>query len=397
MGSKAEELERLGSLLERGLLTQEEFEQQKAALLADTHSAATPGAGDQQPGPPPPGMVSIRGPVLSRPIGLAAVLMLAGFAMPWFAIDGLFETVSIGPLQLLLEGKTAGFVGLGSCLLVAAAALSNQKRRLFGYMGLCLVPATALYYVGRLVIDLHDSGLADLAGEFLTAEATGDAALWVLKQARPGFWLFVAGELYGFSAVSRVSRRRGTSRRAVQASATGSTPQQDPDATPEHRTEPTGGSAEGAVKGGGSRVRLIVLLSVLAAGLVALVSSLVSLGVFGGSSPPAPAPPPPSEIEGPPPGMIGDSGMFGGEPVARPEAAGPAFDCTEEGLSGKSEAELRVLRNTVFAKHGRSFRSADLQAHFSSQPWYRPDPAYSDERLTAEDRSCVERIGRLER
>lgn len=59
-------------------------------------------------------------------------------------------------------------------------------------------------------------------------------------------------------------------------------------------------------------------------------------------------------------------------------------------------AALRVRRNTVFAKHGRMFKSQDLKEHFNKQPWYKPDPAYTDARLTPEDKIEIELIQQLE-
>lgn len=60
-------------------------------------------------------------------------------------------------------------------------------------------------------------------------------------------------------------------------------------------------------------------------------------------------------------------------------------------------AELRLKRNEVFARRGRVFKSDDLRAHFGKQPWYKPDPAYSDARLTAEDKVELELIQARER
>ncbi|WP_019500139.1 protein kinase domain-containing protein [Pseudanabaena sp. PCC 6802] len=41
-------------------------------------------------------------------------------------------------------------------------------------------------------------------------------------------------------------------------------------------------------------------------------------------------------------------------------------------LDGLSEIELDVIRNEVFARHGRRFKDAELQAYFNNQVWYRP-------------------------
>lgn len=49
--------------------------------------------------------------------------------------------------------------------------------------------------------------------------------------------------------------------------------------------------------------------------------------------------------------------------------------------------QLRIVRNEIYARHGRAFKSADLQAHFGAQPWYSADPAYSDARLTENDKA----------
>lgn len=50
-------------------------------------------------------------------------------------------------------------------------------------------------------------------------------------------------------------------------------------------------------------------------------------------------------------------------------------------------AELRLVRNEVYARHGRSFQSADLQAHFQGTGWYRARADYSDALLTSNDRA----------
>ena len=39
-------------------------------------------------------------------------------------------------------------------------------------------------------------------------------------------------------------------------------------------------------------------------------------------------------------------------------------------LRGLSAWELRVARNEIYARHGRMFESAELQAHFNSKSWY---------------------------
>ena len=62
----------------------------------------------------------------------------------------------------------------------------------------------------------------------------------------------------------------------------------------------------------------------------------------------------------------------------------------------KTPAELRLLRNEVFARHGRTFKSADLQGYFSKQPWYKPDPKFSEAVLDKAERALVQRLLALE-
>lgn len=65
-------------------------------------------------------------------------------------------------------------------------------------------------------------------------------------------------------------------------------------------------------------------------------------------------------------------------------------------LRGLSQEELRLLRNTVYARHGRLFQSAVLQRYFQSRLWYVGRPSYSDNDLTANDRANVKLIQSLE-
>ncbi|MBW4575908.1 MAG: YARHG domain-containing protein [Aphanothece sp. CMT-3BRIN-NPC111] len=45
---------------------------------------------------------------------------------------------------------------------------------------------------------------------------------------------------------------------------------------------------------------------------------------------------------------------------------------TDADLRGKNAFELDIMRNSIFARHGRRFQSKDLQEYFDRQPWYRP-------------------------
>jgi hypothetical protein len=37
--------------------------------------------------------------------------------------------------------------------------------------------------------------------------------------------------------------------------------------------------------------------------------------------------------------------------------------------------QLEILRNEIYARHGRIFKRQDLQQYFGSQTWYYPDPS----------------------
>ena len=62
-----------------------------------------------------------------------------------------------------------------------------------------------------------------------------------------------------------------------------------------------------------------------------------------------------------------------------------------------SKSNLRFIRNVVFARKGRSFTSEDLTRFFKRQPWYKPDPGYKDEKLTAKDKAFLKAIQQQER
>ena len=53
------------------------------------------------------------------------------------------------------------------------------------------------------------------------------------------------------------------------------------------------------------------------------------------------------------------------------------------------KSTLRVMRNSILAKHGYKFSSPDLVDYFGSQPWYKPRPSNDD---VNESLSLVERL-----
>jgi hypothetical protein len=71
-------------------------------------------------------------------------------------------------------------------------------------------------------------------------------------------------------------------------------------------------------------------------------------------------------------------------------------------LQGLSKTALWVMRNEVYARHGRPFSDPTVRRYFNSQPWYRVDPRYlvpSDDvaRLTALEKANTALIAQQEK
>jgi len=66
-----------------------------------------------------------------------------------------------------------------------------------------------------------------------------------------------------------------------------------------------------------------------------------------------------------------------GYPGRYPEAS--MRNLTYNELLGYSKSELRIMRNEIYARHGRIFQSSDLINYFSSQSWYTP--LYTDKEV----------------
>jgi hypothetical protein len=67
-----------------------------------------------------------------------------------------------------------------------------------------------------------------------------------------------------------------------------------------------------------------------------------------------------------------------------------------EQLSDLSRRDLRILRNTIYARHGRPFKSRLLQAYFDDMSWYKADPAFTEKRLTKVDVTNIRLIKSVE-
>jgi hypothetical protein len=57
---------------------------------------------------------------------------------------------------------------------------------------------------------------------------------------------------------------------------------------------------------------------------------------------------------------------------------------------------MRLKRNEVYARYGRAFKSADLQAHFQASSWYMVVETYTDSQLTETDKANIALIRSFE-
>lgn len=88
-------------------------------------------------------------------------------------------------------------------------------------------------------------------------------------------------------------------------------------------------------------------------------------GTASGKTEPQTGLPPKGEEEFPV-GKMGDDYIL-------PDAAKHVYTAAE--LSGLSREELRIARNEIYARHGRMFKSDDLNQYFSGKSWYHGDTA----------------------
>ncbi|SRR5581483_4718182 len=65
---------------------------------------------------------------------------------------------------------------------------------------------------------------------------------------------------------------------------------------------------------------------------------------------------------------------------------------SESMLRGLSLHELRLLRNEIYARHGRIFKTLWIQQYFGFQPWYDPKEDFKDEEISGPDKTNIETI-----
>ncbi|MGH2398061.1 MAG: YARHG domain-containing protein, partial [bacterium] len=59
---------------------------------------------------------------------------------------------------------------------------------------------------------------------------------------------------------------------------------------------------------------------------------------------------------------------------------------TEADLRDKPARTLTLMRNEIYAVHGRIFQRKDLQEYFQRQTWYRPNPTFQEGWLSGIER-----------
>lgn len=69
----------------------------------------------------------------------------------------------------------------------------------------------------------------------------------------------------------------------------------------------------------------------------------------------------------------------------------------DEDLKDLDKAQLRLFRNAIYARHGRTFKSEDLQSLWECYNWYEKNPNYSDDLLTEVDKYNIELIQKYEK
>jgi len=66
-------------------------------------------------------------------------------------------------------------------------------------------------------------------------------------------------------------------------------------------------------------------------------------------------------------------------------------------IAGFSQLDLKLLRNTVYARHGRPFQAVELRQYFEGRPWYSRNNNYSDADLTSDDKANITLIHKAEK
>jgi hypothetical protein len=66
-------------------------------------------------------------------------------------------------------------------------------------------------------------------------------------------------------------------------------------------------------------------------------------------------------------------------------------------VRGLRPEDARLLRNEIYARHGRRFKDPQLRGYFASFAWYKPNDRFSEDQLNAIERQNVKLIADQER
>ena len=69
---------------------------------------------------------------------------------------------------------------------------------------------------------------------------------------------------------------------------------------------------------------------------------------------------------------------------------------SDQMLRGLSLHELRLVRNEIYARHGRIFKTMWIQQYFGGQSWYDPKEDFKDEEISGSDKTNIETIVKYE-
>ncbi|QTN34073.1 YARHG domain-containing protein [Akkermansiaceae bacterium] len=69
----------------------------------------------------------------------------------------------------------------------------------------------------------------------------------------------------------------------------------------------------------------------------------------------------------------------------------------EKDVENMRPAELRIMRNEIYARHGYTFQLADMRQHFDRQGWYMAVNKDVTDKLTATEKKNAELIKRYEK
>ncbi len=74
----------------------------------------------------------------------------------------------------------------------------------------------------------------------------------------------------------------------------------------------------------------------------------------------------------------------------------PQKQLTQEDLKNKDLQELYLMRNEIYARYGRPFKTHELHKYFISKKWYRVDTTFTESRLNDIERKNAELIRKME-